>query len=107
MTTHLTAAMLRDLDACSDQVAIFDAAFPDGLTMPTDDGAIAALAAKVAALRLDVGWAAEALLSPVAYGAYDEATAPARLAYDEATAAALLRAGRDHGWRDFTTTTKE
>jgi len=173
MTAHLTAAMLCGLDACSDQVAIFASAFPDGLTMPTEDAAIAALAAKVAALRLDVGWAAEELLSPAASLAYDKArvpasraynkaraparraydkatapariayaeatdaalrayaeatdaayrayceaiapasrtldaaTAPARLAYAEACAVALLRAGRDHGWRELTTTTEE
>jgi len=150
MTPHLTAAMLRGLDACSDQVAIFAAAFPDGVTMPTEDSEIAALAASVAPLRLDADWAAAVLLSPAASRAYAESRAaalrayaadyaedcaPARLAYaeacaaasraeaaavasrayaeaaavasrayDEATATALLRAGRDHGWTDFTTT---
>lgn len=85
----VTAARLRELGACSEQVALFEAEWPEGLSVPTDEAAIAAVAARVAELRLDVGWAARHLLSATALRAYDEARAPAERAYDEATATAL------------------
>ena len=55
----ITAAILRSHDACSDQVARFKAAFPDGLAVQGEPDANA-IAAIVAA-KLDIDWAARFL----------------------------------------------
>ena len=78
---RLTAEMLREARACTDQVARFDKAWPTGV-VPT-----LASARRAVRLGLNVAWAAR-LLPPPARKAYDEAIAPAWKAYAEARATA-------------------
>lgn len=87
----ITSAYLVSLGACSDHVARFAAAFPDGLDLAACD--VDATAAAVVAAGLDVGWAAEHILTPAGraeYGwvrdtnlaAYVRAIAPALAEYE-------------------------
>ena len=82
MVRIITADMLREKRACANQLMVFKKRFPNGAEVSE------ALARELAPV-FDWEWAAEALLSPSALKAYNEATAPARKAYDEATALAL------------------
>lgn len=82
----ITAAKLRRVGACSDQVATFKRLFPKGTSVTL------ASARKAAKAELDLGWFSDYFLSAPAWKAYDEAMAPARKAYAEATATALVAA---------------
>ena len=70
----INAALLREHAACADQVATFEAAFPDGLAVQGEPDANA-IAAIVAA-KLDIDWAARFLGAP-ARAEYYRVTAPA------------------------------
>lgn len=82
----ITVKWLRDLGACSDQVKLFAATFPDGAPITVE----AALAA--ARTGLELSWFAERVLDDAALRAYHEALATERRAYREATAPALVAA---------------
>ena len=86
--TIITAGLLRSLGACHKHVDIFNAAWPAGLTLPTEESGIAAIAEQAAPLGLDFQWAAEALLTERGYRTNEEAIAPARRTYKEAIAPA-------------------
>ena len=77
----LTAATLKDKRACASQVALFRSTFGESVAVTP------ARARKVAA-QFHWDWAAQNLLSPEAYAAYQAATAPAWAAYLTATATA-------------------
>jgi len=74
---------LRALDACEEQVAMFEKTFPDGATADDVGAAVAA--------GLDVQWLVEGVVSDEVWRAYEEARAPLWRAYLEAEAP-LLRA---------------
>ena len=76
----ITAQLLRDANACEEQVAIFATQWPDG------DEVTLANCRKAAKLGLDFDWAARHLLSAPAWVAYKEATAPALAACEKARA---------------------
>jgi hypothetical protein len=78
----ITAGLLRQHDACDDQVATFEREWPDGC-VPT-----LAICHRALALGLDLDWAARKLLPATAAKAYDQATATAWNAYAEAMAPA-------------------
>ncbi len=75
----ITEALLREHEACEDQVALFVAAFPGGVQFPVAEPEKVAKTAILAGL--DTDWAAGRLLP-----------APAWAAYREALALALIRA---------------
>ncbi len=69
---------LRALDACAEQVAMFEKTFPDGATADDVGAAVAA--------GLNVRWLVEEVVSDEVWRAYLEAKAPLRRAYEEALA---------------------
>jgi hypothetical protein len=81
MVRIITADMLREKQACADQLRVFEERFPNGAE-------VSEALARELALVFDWEWAAKALLSPSASKAYNEATALAWEAYNEATAPA-------------------
>jgi hypothetical protein len=83
MYPRITKAMLENLDACEDQVVLFDETFPDGVDAPASDEDVDALLARLDGVGLDIGWAASKLLSESAWEVYDETVAPAWEVYDE------------------------
>jgi len=74
----ITVAMLREKDACRDQVRIFEGLF-GASAKPT-----LANCRKAVKVGLSLDWAASRLLPAPAWEAYDEAITPAWEAYDEA-----------------------
>jgi len=82
-TRKITVDMLREADACEDQVDIFAKTFPTGATVTLTN------CRKAVAAGLDLTWAADEWLSAPARKAYEEATATAWKAYGEAKAPAL------------------
>ena len=88
----ITATMLRENNACTDQVALFLATFGESATLTK------ANMAKAIKAGLSVGWAACILSTPAqseyakaraaACAEYDKATAPAWDEYEKAMAAA-------------------
>jgi hypothetical protein len=81
----LPLQLLKEKGACAEQYAIITREWPGGVPL---DGDRASLVARIAALGLDVSWAAENLLHPAAWEAYREARATATKAYNEARATA-------------------
>ena len=79
---EITLAMLREKDACADQVAAFEAAFPSGRVTVT-----VAKARKFANV-FAWNWAARAFLTTPAWAEYDRVRAPARAEYGRAKAPA-------------------
>jgi len=79
---RVTAQMLRDRNACEDQVAIFEREWPDGVNVGIR------AARKAVKLGLDLEWFAETFLPPAAWADYEKAIAPAWADYEKATAAA-------------------
>ena len=79
----ITAQMLTDKNACTCQVDIFRAEWPNGCT------ASLRMAKRAADLKLDLDFFARYFLSAPAEKAYEDATAPAFKAYQDATAPAL------------------
>ena len=69
---------LRALDACEEQVAMFEKTFPDGATADDVGAAVAA--------GLNVRWLVEKVVSDEVWRAYAEAEATLRRAYAEARA---------------------
>lgn len=92
-TERVTAAGLRKLGACAEQVEIVERAWPGGVTVT-----LRALR-RATALGLNLDWWAQRVLSPeartvyrqalaTASDAYEQATTPARDAYEQARATA-------------------
>ena len=90
---YLTADMLREKDACEDQVTIFEEEWPDGVEVTVE------AILRAVELWLDIDWFVHQFLpAPVrkayneamtsAQRAYDEVIAPAQKAYDEGIASA-------------------
>ena len=80
--TRITAAMLREHHACSDQVAVFEKEWPKGTRLTK------AALLRAAARGLHLGWFAQNFLKAPAWEVYQKATAPAREVYDKAKATA-------------------
>ena len=76
----ITIEYLESLDACEDQIKIFNNTFPEGTNITK------AACLKAARADLDIDWIACKVLSETAYEAYLEACAPIEKAYDEAHA---------------------
>ena len=70
----ITAAMLRRMGACEEQVAAFEEEWPDGADV-TEKNALRAVA-----LGLDVDWLATRVLNGAALEQYDKAIALAFVA---------------------------
>ena len=69
---RITADMLREKDACSGQVRIFEAEWPNGWTATKKN------CLRAATLRLDLDWAATAFFKAPAQAAYEKTKATAR-----------------------------
>ena len=93
----ITKELLEDIDACTNQVAIFAEEWPKGVELSLES------VLRATELDLDIDWFAQHFLSALAQKAYDEAIAlaqkaydeviaPAQKAYDEARAPALIAA---------------
>ena len=78
----VTAQMLRDKEACEDQVEVFEREWPDG-TRITKKACLRAVE-----LDLDVFWCATKFLTRNQLGAYERAGATAEGAYRKAGATA-------------------
>ena len=84
MTVTITLKQLKSLDACEDQLNLFEEVFGESVSFKTK-----AQATKVAvktAHKFDFGWASDNLLGGVYRKAYLEAEAPLLEAYEEAEA---------------------
>ena len=92
----VTAASLRKLGACSDQVAEFERLFGAEVV-------VTEALCREHARRFDWDWAAENLFPAAARRAYDEAKAPAWRAYGQATAPArrAYREATAPAWRAY------
>lgn len=77
---RITAAKLRSLGACEDQVAVFEREWPDGLRLTLK------ACMRFVELYLDIDWAAEHLLPPSLWAAYQKARAPLWAEYKKARA---------------------
>ena len=80
--TRITAAMLREHHACSDQVAVFEKEWPKGTRLTK------AALLRAAARGLDLAWFAQNFLKAPAWEVYQKATATAWEVYQKATAPA-------------------
>ncbi len=80
---RVTAAQLRELGACEDQVRTVEKHWPRGvpLTGPSIN--------KAMSLGLDVGWFAQAVLGAPAWAEYNKVRAPAWAEYEKVMAPAL------------------
>src|ERR1700678_1514844 len=78
----ITAQLLEDHGACSNQVELFVTHFPEGATVTLDR-------CRGVAQIFNWDWAAEHLLTPPALAAYNEVCDAAWTAYCEACAPAL------------------
>ena len=79
---RITADMLREKHACSEQVCIFEAEWPNGWTATKKN------CLRAATLHLNLDWAATAFFTAPAQAAYEKAMAPAWAAYEKAMAPA-------------------
>ena len=93
----ITADMLRERDACEEQVLVFEKEWPKG----TDVTLEAAL--RAVELGLDLEWFAASFLSGEAWEAYQKAPAPAGEAYEKATAPAreAYWKAKDTAWEAY------
>ena len=100
----ITAQMLRDKNACKNQVTIFEAEWPEGVEISQ------AAIHRAIELRLDLDWFVFHLATATAWKAYREVEARARRAYGEATASAWQEYQKAGGkawataWRIFNET---
>ena len=78
----ITADMLSEHNACTEQYELFCRTWPDGCKVTLKD------CKKAVRLGFDIDWAAQHLLGKAELEAYREAIAPARKAYNEAVAPA-------------------
>ena len=81
-TRMITADMLREHDACTEQYELFCRTWPKGCKVTLKD------CKNAVRLGFDIDWAARCLLGKAELEAFDEAVAPAQKAYDEAVALA-------------------
>ena len=81
-TRMITAGMLREHNACTEQYKLFCMTWPDGCKVTLKD------CKNAVRLGFDIDWAAQHLLGKAELEAYREAIAPARKAYNEAVAPA-------------------
>ena len=77
---RVTTTMLENLNACSQQVEIFRAEWPEGCEITKQT------VLRAVELKLDIEWAAENLLSKEAFRSYQKARAPHWNTYQEACA---------------------
>ena len=82
-TRMITADMLREHNACTEQYKLFCMTWPDGCKVTLED------CKKAVRLGFDIDWAARCLLGKAELEAFDEAVALAQKAFDEAFAPAL------------------
>ena len=75
---NVTSSQLREANACSDQVAIFEAEWPDGCKVNAET------IRRAVFLKLSISWWAEWFLPAPARAAFNKACAPARAAFDKA-----------------------
>jgi hypothetical protein len=98
MTTNTTTVVkitlkqLKDLDACEEQLELFEDTFGEEVSFKTEAQAVN-IAVKMA-LKFDFEWASGNLLKGDYRKAYDEAEAPLLKAYEEAEAP-LLKAYKE------------
>ena len=81
-TRMITAGMLREHNACTEQYKLFCKTWPDGCKVTLKD------CKKAVRLGFDIDWAAQHLLGKAELEAYNEAVATAGKAYYEAVAPA-------------------
>ena len=79
---RITAAMLREKNACADQVKIFESEWPNGANVTLKN------CRRAFELGLSLDWAAENLLSAPARATYQSARATAEATYQSAIAPA-------------------
>lgn len=89
--TKITAQMLRDKDACSEQVAIFEQQWPNGVKVGIH------AVRKAGKLGLDVYWFAANFLTDAAWAGYEEVRDAALAECRKARDAALVAA-----WKEMT-----
>ena len=80
---EVTVEWLKSQEACSDQVALFEAAFGQSAKITKRN------LLKAASAGLNIEWLAQRCLKGKSWRAYGEARAAASRAYDEATAIVL------------------
>ena len=85
----ITAARLRRLGACEDQVAIFAATFRRGLCPASTHAGRDRQARRIVAAGLNVGWAAARMLTPADRVEFDQNCAFAWAEYGRVSDAAL------------------
>jgi len=78
----ITTELLKEKNACEDDIEIFQAEWPDGAEMTLEN------LLRIVELELDLDWFTENFLDESAQREYDEAIAPARRECDEAIASA-------------------
>ena len=100
----VSAALLRKLGACKDQIAVFRVTFGDGDTPITPEMITRAYCA-----GLDLDWAAEYLLTAPAWKAYKAAMAQAWEAYEAAKAPAreAYEAAMAQTWKAYEAATAQ
>jgi len=81
LITHITAAWLREENACEDQVLTFEAEWPNGADITAGN------IRRAIELKLDVDWLFALVLRAPIYKQYDEACAPIYKQYQKALAA--------------------
>ena len=81
-TRTITADMLREHDACTEQYELFCRTWPKGCKVTLKD------CKNAVRLGFDIDWAARCLLGKAELEAFDEAVALAQKAFDEAIAPA-------------------
>ena len=79
-TRMITADMLSEHKACTEQYKLFCKTWPDGCKVTLED------CKNAVRLGFDIDWAARRLLGKAELEAYDEAIAPAQKEYEEAFA---------------------
>ena len=82
MQIHITAEMLRQHKACSEQIDLFVSNFPDGIMLKNKEHALRV--AQSVAEVFDFEWAGENLLKGRFVDLYEEAMEQHRKAYQEA-----------------------
>jgi len=80
LITHITAAWLREENACEDQVLTFEAEWPNGADITAGN------IRRAIELKLDVDWLFALVLRAPIYKQYQEARAAIDKQYDEALA---------------------
>ena len=94
---RITAAMLREKNACAEQVKIFESEWPNGANVTLKN------CRRAFELGLSLDWAVENLLSATAWATYQSAIAPARATYEAAIAPAraTYQAARATAWATY------